>query len=109
MANICITLLSIQSEDGFGTDQQVEALRNDIEETVTYDGPTEFASADEHLIECDIATRWNVPTERLQAVATKHHVNIRAVGREDGCGFVQVVCIDDQGAVVQDEAIDYRF
>ena len=109
MANICFTSLSIQCEEGFATDQQVEALRKDIEETVTYDGPTEFGYADEHLIECEIGTRWNVPTERLQTVAAKHRVNIRAVGREDGCGFVQVVCINDQGAVVQDDATDYLF
>ncbi len=109
MANICITSLSIQSEEGFATDERVEALRKDIEETVTYDGPTEFAYADENLIECEIGTRWNVPAEQLQALAAKHRVKIRAVGREDGCGFVQVVCINDQGTVVQDDAIDYLF
>ena len=109
MANICITSLSIQSDEGFKNDQQVEALRKDIEETITYDGPTEFAYTDENLIECDVGTRWNVPTEQLQTVAAKHHVKIRAVGREDGCAFVQVVCVNDQGKVVQDESIGCRF
>jgi hypothetical protein len=34
---------------------------------------------------------------------------IRALGREDAAGFVQVVCIDQEGKVVQDDAIDYLF
>jgi len=38
-----------------------------------------------------------VLTKELQAVAAKHRVNIRAIGREDGRGFVQVVCVNDRG------------
>lgn len=109
MANICSTSLSIQSEDGFASDEQVEALRKEIEETVTYDGPTEFDYTDEYLIECNTCTRWNVPTEQLSVLAKKHRVSIRAVGREDGCAFVQVVCVDESGKVVQDDSIDYLF
>ena len=109
MSNICVTSLSIQKDDDFDSDEQVEALRKDIEETITYDGGTEFHYADESLIECDIGTRWNVPTDALKELAKKHDVKIRAVGREDGCAFVQVVCSDALGKVVQDESIDYRF
>ena len=109
MANICITSLSIQRDEAFANDAEVEALRKDIEESVTYDGPTDFHYADDHLIECETGTRWNVPTEQLQAVAAKHRVKIRAVGREDGCGFIQVVCVNDRGEVVQDDGIDYAF
>jgi hypothetical protein len=109
MANICLTSLSIQKDEDFASDEQVEALRKDIEETITYDGPTEFHHCDDTLIECDVGTRWNVPTEKLQALAAKHDVSIRAVGREDGCAFVQVVCVDNLGKVVQDESIAYAF
>ena len=42
-------------------------------------------------------TRCAVLTKELQAVAAKHRVNIRAIGREDGRGFVQVVCVNDRG------------
>jgi hypothetical protein len=109
MSNICFTSLSIQKDDEFTSDEQVEALRKDIEETITYDGSTEFHYADETLIECDVGTRWDVPTDILQVVAAKHHVKIRAVGREDSCGFVQVICVNDVGKVVQDESIGYAF
>lgn len=109
MANICFTSLSIQKDDEFKSDEQVEAIRKDIEEKITYDGATEFQFTDGNLIECDVGTRWNVPTDTLQVLAAKHHVKIRAVGREDGCAFVQVVCVNDLGKVVQDESIGYAF
>ena len=109
MANICITSLSIRTGTDFASDEQVEALRKDIDETIVYDGPTKFDYVDDRLIECDLGTRWNVPTDALQVLAAKHHVRIRAVGREDGCAFVQVVCIDDLGKLVQDESISYAF
>jgi len=106
MANICETWLSISRDDAFTTDE-VEALRKDIEEDVTYDGSTSFERADDCLIECMTGTRWAIPTKELQAVAAKYRVNIRGIGREDGCGFVQVVCVNDRGEVVQDASIDY--
>jgi len=61
------------------------------------------------LLECDLATRWNVPTDALKEIANKHDVKIRAVGREDAVGFVQVVCIKARGVVVLDEEIGYAF
>jgi hypothetical protein len=108
MANICFTSLSIQKDEDF-TDGQQDALRKEIDETVTYDGATDFHYADDRLIECDMSTRWNVPTEALKEIAAKHNVKIRAVGREDANGFIQVVCIDQSGAVVQDDEIQYAF
>jgi len=45
----------------------------------------------------------------LQTIAKQFGVNIRAVGREDGVGFVQVVCIDSNGTIVQDQEIGYAF
>ncbi len=112
MANICFTALSIQKAADCKVpefnDGIAEAIRKDIEEHVTYDGETVLHYEDETLLECDIATRWNVPTEALQKIAEAHDVKIRAVGREDGVGFVQVVCINARGAVVQDCEINYE-
>jgi hypothetical protein len=106
MANLCDTSLSIQSDDEI---KDADALRKEIEETVLYDGELQFDHCDATLIECSLCTRWNVPTHELQAIAKKYAVNIRAVGREDGMGFVQVVCIDCFGHIVQNDEIAYEF
>jgi hypothetical protein len=108
MANLCDTALSIQSDDEI-KDDVADALRKEIEDTILYDGELHFERCDADLIECSLCTRWNVPTHELQAMAKKYAVNIRAVGREDGMGFVQVVCINSSGKIVQSDEIDYEF
>jgi integrase len=113
MANICFTSLSIQKDADCKvpefTDGMADAIRKDIEEHVSYDGESVFHYEDDALLECDLATRWNVPTDALKEIANKHDVKIRAVGREDAVGFVQVVCIKARGVVVLDEEIGYAF
>ena len=113
MANCCDTSLSFQNEDTcksptFTNDQQ-EALRKDIEAKIAYDGVPVLDQAYDNYIECNICTKWNVPTDALRQIAKAHDVKIRAVGREDGVGFVQVVCIDANGEIVQDQEIGYAF
>jgi len=108
MANCCSTSFSIQSDNDI-TSEDAEALRKELEETVCYDGEVYFERCDSNLIEGDCCTKWNVPTALLQPIAKKYAVNIRAIGREDGVGFVQVVCINSTGELVQDDEIGYRF
>ncbi len=115
MANICFTSLSIQKDDSckapeFTDDVQTEALRKELEEQIDYGGGgCTFDHADESLIECAIGIRWNIPVDALRDIAKRHDVKIRAVGREDGCGFVEVACIDASGELVQHESIDFAF
>jgi hypothetical protein len=108
MANLCDTSLSIQSEEAI-SDDVAEALRKEIEETVLYDGELHFERCDDELIEASLCTAWHVRTEELQKLAAKYSINIRAVGREDGAGFVQVACITSQGKIIQDQEIGYAF
>ena len=113
MANICFTSLSIQKDNTCVvpdlSDEATKNLVSDIEETCCYDGGVELRFESENLIECDIATRWAVPVDELQRIAKVHDVKIRAVGREDGMGFVEVACINPQGELVQHESIDFAF
>jgi hypothetical protein len=114
MANICFTSLSIQKDDSCKApefdDAHLEALRREFAEQVDYDGSfSAFEYADENLIECTIGTRWNIPVDALRDIAKRHDVKIRAVGREDGGGFVEVACITAAGDVLQHQSIDYAF
>jgi hypothetical protein len=107
MANNCMTSLSITSEEPI-TDDKHDAIVADIRDTIQYTGGDESCSEDDFIeYECD--TRWAIPTEAIAALAKKHQVKVRALGREDGCGFVQVVCANAEGIVVQDESIGYFF
>jgi hypothetical protein len=111
MANICITSLTILPAEGERFDDvgKIEAIRKDLEDNVVYDGDTNFHSTEREYLEMDTGTRWAIPTEELVKISMQHEVKIRAIGREDGCSFVQVVCVDETGKVVQDDSIDYAF
>ena len=115
MANICFTSLSIQKDDSckapeFTDDLQTEALRKELEEQIDYGGGgCTFDYQDETLIECSIGTRWNIPVDALRDIAKRHDVKIRAVGREDSAGFVEVACITASGDVLQHRSIDFAF
>jgi hypothetical protein len=106
MANICLTSLSIQknatcASPTFADDAQMEALRKDIEERAAYNIDVTFEHSSDDLIDCSIGTRSNVPVDALRGIAKTHVVNIRAVGREDGCGFIEgnlAPVADDLGA-----------
>lgn len=110
MANMCETNLTIMGENNI-TEEKFDAILEDLRE-INYgdfgDKP-QAEYCDDSFFEVYVGTRWNVPTEKLQEIAEKHGVQIRAVGKEDGCAFVQVVCIDSDGTVKQDEAIGYTF
>ena len=114
MANICFTSLSIQKDDScktpiFTDTLQTEALRKAVEEQIDYAGDCTFEYEDDTLIECSLGTRWNVPVDALRDIARKHDVKIRAVGREDGNGFVEVACITADGDMLQHQSIDFAF
>lgn len=110
MANICSTSLSIQAVEGrkFANDD-IEAIRKDIDETICYDGDAQFHSTSEDVLEMDIGTAWHVRPKELQEIAKRHRVNIRAVGKEEGCGYVGVACVSAAGQIVQDESLEYAF
>lgn len=83
----------------------IEALKEDY----AYDDEVSEDYESEDYIEVSCGTRWNVQAEILQDIAKKYGVRIRAVGTEEGVGFVQVVCVDSKGEVVQDEEISFNF
>jgi hypothetical protein len=102
-----MTSLSIFSEEPI-TDEKSDAIVADIRETIQYTGGDVSCSEDDFIeYECD--TRWAIPTDAIATLAKKHNVKVRAIGREDGCAFVQVVCANAEGIVVQDESIGYFF
>jgi hypothetical protein len=107
MANNCMTSLSISNDEEI-TDEKHDAIIADIRATIEYTGGNECCSSEDTIrYECD--TRWEIPTDAIAALAKKHKVKVRAIGREDSCAFVQVVCANAEGIVVQDETIGYFF
>jgi hypothetical protein len=108
MANRCDTSLTVLPADGkvFDDDEKVELIRKDLEDNIVYDGDADFHSTEEEYLEMETGTRWAIPTVELAALSKRHGVRIRAIGREDGCSFVQVVCVDN-GTVIQDDSIGY--
>jgi hypothetical protein len=113
MANSCFgSLLAVKDETCAKPEFDETALQSlidDINEEIAYDDATHFHGSDPHWAECDLAFRWAIPTGAIARLALKHDVKIRAVGREDGCGFIQVVCVDVKGDILQDAGIDYLF
>lgn len=105
MANNCMTSLRVMREEAI-TEKEADAIVADIRENIEYTGGAK-SYRDENSIEWNGDTRWNVPTDALVELAKRHRVSIRAIGREDGNGFMQVVCINEGGAIVQDDEIDY--
>lgn len=106
MANNCDTTLTIHREEEIDADTRKDITKA-IEDTVQYTGGS-MSFEDDTLMEWSGDTRWNVPVDELQKIAKAHAVNIRAVGREDGVGFVQVVCINDSGEIIQNDEIAYK-
>jgi hypothetical protein len=107
MANNCMTSLTIISDEPIA-DEKHDAIIADIRETIEYTGGNECCSS-EDIIEYECDARWAIPTDAVASLAKKHKVKVRAIGREDGCAFVQVVCANAEGIVVQDESISYFF
>ena len=107
MANNCMTSLTIISDEPMAEEKH-DAIVADIRETIEYTcGDVSYSSDDLLEYECD--TRWAIPADAIAALAKKHKVKVRAIGREDGCAFVQVICANAEGIVVQDESIGYAF
>jgi hypothetical protein len=106
MANCCATDITLMSDDENDfTDKQYKAIVKDLKELEHCWSEADLV--DTNLIEWHGDTRWNVPTDALIKIAIKWQCSIRAIGREDGCAFIQVVCIDESGELVQDAEIDY--
>ncbi len=110
MANICDTQLSIQhelsEEKGAEFSKQFKTW---LDENYDYNGDVHIDWEDENLIEVTAQTRWNVQEEILQRFCKEFGVKVRAIGQENGCAFVQVVCVDENGEIVQNESIGFNF
>lgn len=103
-----MTSLSIQAVDGNEfKKEEIEAIRKDIDETICCDGSTEWHYTSDSLLETEIGTAWHVRPQELAEIAKRHGVNIRAVGKEDGCGYCGVACVNAKGEIIQDESIEY--
>lgn len=108
MANICNTDLVVfktPKTKEFDTEKMAEWLR----ENYCYEDTLSENWADEDMADISCDTKWNVIPDLLQEFCKKFSVKVRAIGREDGNMFIQVVCIDENGKVVQDEAIGYKY
>lgn len=106
MANICNTELRISSEQL--SENKIKEIRNYIEDKYAYCGEIysdeDYEIDDYMVVEC--GTKWNVMTDELIKMAKKFRISIRAVGREDGIGFIQVVGVSEDGSIYKDEEIE---
>lgn len=110
MANICDVSISVMPNNNELTQEQSQAIEKEFEKHFK----DEFQITNEEVYYMEIETfmRWSITykdnLDVLVQLSEKHNLKIRAVGREDGVGFVQVVCIDN-GVIMQNEEIGYRF
>jgi len=102
-----MTSLTIMSDEEM-SDEKQSAIVADIKETIEYTGG-DVLYTDENYFEYQCDTRWGIPSDAIAALAGKHSVQVRAIGRKDGCAFVQVVCANAAGKLLQDESIGYAF
>lgn len=105
MANICDTRLKITSEKL--SEEKIEEIKKYVEEHYAYCQEIYDSQYEEDdYLEISCGTRWNVMTDLLKEIAKKFRVNIRAIGEEEGCCFIQVVKVDEDGVVYYDEELD---
>jgi hypothetical protein len=109
MANYCTTSLSIQTDDEKRDLTEVsQEIKQWLNENYFYPDTSDMHCEETCLLEMDGETKWNVQEDLLVECSKKFDIKIRAIGREDGCAFVQVVCVDN-GEIVQSESIGYAF
>lgn len=106
MANNCMTKVSVFSGKKEFDGTTSEKIAKFIEENIEYTGG-EVVYEDENLIEWSGDTRWSIPQDQIAALAKTFGVSVRAVGDEPGIGFVQVVCANEKGKIVQDAEIGF--
>lgn len=51
--------------------------------------------------------RWAIPETELRELAIKFKVKVDARGEEDGMCFYQVMNVDEDGAIINNESIDW--
>ena len=116
MANICDTKLAVNStKETTATAKEMIAW---LDENYVYDGSGGFEDTGEifgepigddevRIIEGYAGTRWNVNDEILQEFCKLFKVSARAIGIEEGVGFVQVVQVNAEGEVFQNDEIGF--
>jgi hypothetical protein len=106
MANICNTQLIV-----YKTTKKLntEKMKEWLEENYAYDGSLSLNWSDEEMVDFNCDTKWNVIPDELAKFCKEFGVKVRAIGQEDGNMFIQVACIDENGKVVQDDAIAYKY
>ena len=102
-----MTSIKLISEEEI-TPTQLEQISKTLADDIAYTGG-EVTYHEDTDIEWEGDTKWNVPIEALAALCKRFNLKARAVGREDGVGFVQVVCIDESGTVTQDDEITWPY
>lgn len=109
MANCCDTSFTIISEKEEIQEEKLKQMQDWLSDNIAHCDNAYIDYIDANLVEGNVCTRWNVPEDKLQEFCKLFKVKLRAIGREDGVGFVQVVCINDNGELVQNEEIGYAF
>jgi hypothetical protein len=108
MANCCTSDITfIRDEKPFNEDD-IASLTLALEE-IDHCGSGSFGFQDELIMEWSGDTRWSLPETELQLMAKSAHAKVRAIGRDDGMGFIQMLCIDEDGVTIQDQAIESAF
>lgn len=106
MANICNTDLKLYREDNPFKEQEAREIEKWLNENVAYDNVYNIEGFEDELLEIQMGTKWNIPTEQLKTLAQMFNCEIRAIGREDGCCFIGYVKINDQGELLTEEYLN---
>lgn len=107
MANICDTKLKITPKDGKNFLKiEITEIEKYTKDNYAYCNEIYTSDTDPEWIEINCGTKWNVITDELIKIAKKFDVNIRAIGIEEGVGFIQVVKINPIGDIIQDDEIE---
>jgi tRNA G10 N-methylase Trm11 len=106
MANICNTDLKLYRENKPFTGSEVESIEKWLNDNIAYDGVYDNSGEGEEFLEINMGTKWNIPIEELKTFAKMFNTEVRAIGREDGMGFIQFVKINDKGELLEDKELN---
>lgn len=107
MANVCNTQLKIVADRI--SDEKADDIIKWLEDNYCLEDSLNENWRCEDSLELYCDTKWNVIPEELSKMCKKFKVQCRAIGQEDGNGFIQVVHIENNGKIIGDEAMSFIF
>lgn len=104
MANCCIADVALYRDTRAFTKKDTAQIQAALADIAHCGG--DIAYRDDQVIEWQGDTRWALPQTELAAIAKRFGARIRAIGRDDSMGFIEVMKFAPNGDLISHEGLD---